>query len=276
MFPVGSGNTDPVPTGAWVRSPTARAARAGGRRSGRMAAEPSPTTREDPVQVQVRHQPSFAVARCLLAAGEPLRVESGAMLATSWGVQIEASVQGGLLKGLKRAALGGESLFVTTYTAPQGGGWVDVAANLPGDIVTVGITPQAPFFITRGCWIANSHGVEIETRFAGAQNLFGGEGGFVIQASGQGDVVLGAYGAVDTLELAPGEAVTVDSGHVVAYDASVQSRLRRAVEGRSLQSMKSGEGFVFDFAGPGRVMIQARNPRALISWLTAELPFSRG
>jgi uncharacterized protein (AIM24 family) len=39
--------------------------------------------------------------------------------------------------------------------------------------------------------------------------------------------------------------------------------------------MKSGEGFVFDFAGPGRVMIQARNPRALISWLTSELPFSR-
>lgn len=228
------------------------------------------------MQVQVRHQPSFAVARCLLAPGEPLRVESGAMLATSWGVQIEAAMQGGLLKGLKRAALGGESLFVTTYTAPQGGGWVDVAANLPGDIVTVAVTPDRPFFITRGCWIANSHAVEIETRFAGAQNLFGGEGGFVIQASGQGDVILGAYGAVDTLDLAPGEAVTIDSGHVVAYDSGVQSRLRRAVEGRSIQSMKSGEGFVFDFSGPGRVMIQARNPRALITWLTSELPFSRG
>ena len=155
------------------------------------------------MQVQVRHQPSFAVARCVLGPGEPLRVESGAMLASSWGVQVEASMQGGLLKGLKRAALGGESLFVTTYSAPQGGGWVDV------------------------------------------------------------------------VDLGPGEAVTVDSGHVVAYDAGVQSRLRRAVEGRSVQSLKSGEGFVFDFSGPGRVMIQTRNPRALIDWLTAELPFSR-
>lgn len=227
------------------------------------------------MQVQVRHQPSFAVARCLLAPGEPVRVESGAMLATSWGVQLEASMQGGMFGGLKRAALGGESLFVTTYTAPQGGGWVDVAANLPGDVVTVSVTPERPFFITRGCWIANSHGVEIQTRWGGAQNLFGGEGGFVIQATGQGDVVLGAYGAVDTLDLAPGEAVTVDSGHVVAYDAGVQSRLRRAVEGRSIQSLTSGEGFVFDFAGPGRVMIQARNPRALVEWLTNELPFSR-
>ena len=33
-------------------------------------------------------------------------------------------MQGGLLKGLKRAALGGESLFVTTYTAPRAAaGW---------------------------------------------------------------------------------------------------------------------------------------------------------
>jgi uncharacterized protein (TIGR00266 family) len=227
------------------------------------------------MQVQVRHQPSFAVVRCLLAPGEPIRVESGAMLATSYGVQLEASMQGGLLKGLKRSVLGGESLFITTYTAPQHGGWVDVAANLPGDAAVVTVTPDRPFYITRGCWIANSHAVQIQTQWAGMQNLFGGEGGFVIQAQGQGEVVLGAYGALDTLELAPGEAVTVDSGHVVAYDSGVQSRLRRAVEGRSIASLKSGEGLVFDFAGPGRVMIQSRNPRALIEWLTRELPFSR-
>jgi uncharacterized protein (TIGR00266 family) len=227
------------------------------------------------MQVQVRHQPSFTVVRCLLAPGEPVRVEAGAMLATSYGVALESSMQGGLLKGLKRSVLGGESLFVTTYTAPQNGGWVDLAANLPGDATVVTVTPDRPFYITRGCWIANSHGVQIQTQWAGMQSLFGGEGGFVIQAQGQGEVVLGAYGALDALDLAQGEAVTVDSGHLVAYDAGVQTRLRRAVEGRSIQSLKSGEGLVFDFAGPGRVLIQSRNPRALIEWLTRELPFSR-
>lgn len=227
------------------------------------------------MQVHVRHQPSFAVARCLLAPGEPLRAESGAMLATSWGVQIEATMQGGLMRSLRRAALGGESLYVTTFTAPQGGGWVDVAANLPGDISVVSIAPEHDFYITRGCWIANSHGVQIHTQWAGMQSLFGGEGGFVLQATGQGEVVLGSYGAIDAVDLGSGEAVTIDSGHVVAYDGGVQSRLRRAVEGRSIQSLKSGEGFVFDFAGPGRVMVQARNPRGLIDWLTTELPFSR-
>jgi uncharacterized protein (AIM24 family) len=35
------------------------------------------------------------------------------------------------------------------------------------------------------------------------------------------------------------------------------------------QSLKSGEGLVFDFAGPGRVLTQTRNPRGLVSWLQA-------
>ena len=227
------------------------------------------------MQVSIRHNPSFAVARCTLAGGETVRAESGAMMATSDGVDVQAQMQGGLMKSLKRSVLGGESLFVTTFAAPAQGGWVDVAANLPGDIVTVTVAPDRAFYITRGCWIANAHGVDMQTRWGGSQNLFGGEGGFVLQATGQGEVVLGSYGAVDTLDLGPGEAVTIDSGHVVAYDAGVQSRLRRAVEGRSVQSLKSGEGFVFDFSGPGRVMIQTRSLRALIDWLTTELPFSR-
>ena len=42
------------------------------------------------------------------------------------------------MKGLKRSFLGGESLFITTYTAPVVGGWVDVAHHLAGDIITVG------------------------------------------------------------------------------------------------------------------------------------------
>jgi uncharacterized protein (TIGR00266 family) len=227
------------------------------------------------MQVELRHQPSFSVARLHLAAGEPARVESGAMLAHSWGVALDAKIEGGLMKGLKRMALGGESLFVTTYTAPAEGGWVDVAANLPGDIRAEQLNPQRPLRITRGCWIANSYGVQIETQWAGMQNLFGGEGGFIINAVGDGVVVLGAYGAIDEINLGAGEAITVDSGHVVAFDATMQSRLRRAVEGRSIQSMKSGEGFVFDFAGPGRLLIQSRNPQALISWLTTSLPFQR-
>lgn len=227
------------------------------------------------MQVDVRHSPSFAVAHCGLAAGETVRAESGAMMATSDGVQIEASMQGGLMKSLRRGVLGGESFFITTYTAPGGGGWVDVAPALPGDVTTAEVTEQRALFIQRGSYVASESGVDIDSKWGGFKSLFGGEGGFLLRASGQGTVVLGCFGALDRIRLEAGDTVVIDSGHMVAFDDTVNFQLRRAVAGRSIQSLKSGEGFVFDFEGPGEVMIQSRNPGALVQWLTTVLPGSR-
>lgn len=224
------------------------------------------------MQVQLRHNPSFTVARCVLTGGEPLRVEGGAMIAHSAGVTLESKAQGGVMAGLKRSVLGGGSFFVTTYTAPAVGGWVDVAGVLPGDTVSIDVTPERPFFLRRGSWIANSHGVQIDTQWGGMANLFGGEGGFGFRASGQGQALVSIYGAVDIVDLEQGESVTIDTGHVVAYDLGVRFQMRRAVQGRSLQSMKSGEGWVFDFFGPGRVLLQSRNPEAFQQWVAEVSP----
>ena len=87
------------------------------------------------MEVHLRHNPSFAVARLYLAPNEPVKVEGGAMMAHSPGVQLQAKADGGIMAGLKRSVLSGESFFVTTYTAPPQGGWVDIAATLPGDLM---------------------------------------------------------------------------------------------------------------------------------------------
>jgi uncharacterized protein (TIGR00266 family) len=227
------------------------------------------------MQVQLRHDPAFTVARCVLAPGEPLRVEGGAMLAHSAGVLLESKAHGGVMAGLKRSMLGGGSFFVTTYTAPAQGGWVDVAGVLPGDTVSIDVTPDRPFFLRRGSWIANSYGVEVDTQWGGMANLFGGEGGFGFRASGQGEALVSIYGAVDIVDLEDGDMITIDTGHVVAYDLSVRFQMRRAVHGRTIQSMKSGEGWVFDFWGPGRVLLQSRNPDAFSQWIIAQVPQNR-
>ncbi|WP_233224901.1 TIGR00266 family protein [Nocardia sp. MDA0666] len=221
------------------------------------------------MQVVLRHNPSSTVARCFLAGGEPLRAETGAMVAHSAGVSLAAKAEGGFLAGLKRSVLAGESFFVSTFTAPPQGGWVDVAPALPGDMLALPIAPDRPYFISRGGWIANSHGVQVEAKWGGFANMFGGEGGFGLRAQGQGEVVVGVFGAIDVIDLQPGESVTIDCGHVVAYDLALKFGIRRAVSGRSLQSITSGEGLVFDFTGPGRVLLQTRNPGAFAAWAGA-------
>jgi uncharacterized protein (TIGR00266 family) len=225
------------------------------------------------MKVEIRHNPSFAVARCRLAGGEVVRAESGAMMATSAGVAVEAKMQGGMMKSLRRSMLGGESLFVTTYTAPPAGGWVDVAANLPGDLHVRTVSQTRAMFLSRGSYLASEGGVEIDTKWGGFKNLVGGEGGFLIRASGEGEVVVSCYGALDRLSLAPDESVVVDSGHMVAFEEGVAMVTRRVAG--TMASLKSGEGLVFEFTGPGELWTQTRNPSALVSWLTTVLPFSR-
>ena len=194
-------------------------------------------------------------------------------MATSADVAIEAKASGGLMKSLKRSVLGGESFFITTYTAPANGGWVDFAARLPGD--AIGLAVSEGLNITRGSYLCSDTSVEIDTSWGGFKNLAGGEGGFLVRASGQGQVVLAAYGAIDAADLGSGESVVVDSGHMVAWDNSVQTQLRKAAAGGLIQSAKSGEGFVFDIRGPGRIWTQSRNPSEFIAWMTSVLPFSR-
>lgn len=224
------------------------------------------------MNVDIRHSPAFAVARITLAAGEGVRAESGAMMATSAGVTVEAKAEGGLMKGFKRSLLGGESLFITRLTAGPQGGWVDCAARLPGDATVIDV--DGGVNLARSAWLCSSDGVEIDTKWGGFKNLVGGEGGFLVRAEGQGQVVASCYGALDVVTLAAGESIVIDSGHMVAFDDGVTYVTRKVTSGL-MQTLKSGEGLVFEFTGPGRLWTQTRNPGELITWLTAELPFSR-
>lgn len=225
------------------------------------------------MHVDVRHSPSFAVARVALDPGEAVRAESGAMMAHAAGVSIESKVQGGLMKGLKRSMLGGESLFMTTYTAGSDGGWVDVAARLPGDILSLPV--DGSLSLSKGSWLFSSGAVELDTKWGGFKNLAGGEGGFLVHATGTGEVGVACYGALDVVDLAAGESFVLDSGHMVAFSEGTTFQTRK-VAGGIMQTLKSGEGLVFEFAGPGRVWTQSRNPSELVAWLTNVLPFSRG
>ncbi len=226
------------------------------------------------MQVTIRHNPSYAVARCELAGGETLKVQPDAMIAHSPGVTLTAAADGGVMKGLKRKMLGGESFFITTYTAPAEGGWVDVATHLLGDSFSLDVSEGKGLLLSRGGWVASSTAIEIDAKWGGLKNLMGGEGGFIVRATGSGTLVLACFGALDIWDLAPGETFVLDTNHMVAYEESVNYTLRRAVEGRSIQSLKSGEGWVFEFVGPGRVYGQTRSPQSLMNWLQSTLTLS--
>lgn len=222
------------------------------------------------MKVELRHSPAYAVARCFIAPGETINVESGAMYAQTPGIQIRSEMQGGFLNSLKRSLLSGDSFFVSKFSAPDGG-WVDVVPTYPGDLFSLSVTPGSNLILTRGAWVASDIGVTLDTKFGGAKMFVGGEGLFTVKCSGQGEVVGAAYGAIDVHSLKQGEGLTVDTGHLVAYEESLRVNIRKAGTG-ILNSMKSGEGLVMDFVGPGDVITQSRNPSGFASFVSSLLP----
>ena len=65
-------------------------------------------------------------------------------------------------------------------------------------------------------------------------------------------VWLGGYGGI--IERDIGEEYIVDTGHLIAYDPSVD--LKVALSGGIFSSLFSGEGFVSKMQGPGKIYMQ--------------------
>ncbi len=222
------------------------------------------------MQIEIKHSPAFASASLTLAPNEQMKAEAGAMVYKTPSVDIQTSTQGGFMKGLRRS-LGGESFFMNTFTAGPEGGEVGVAPELAGDIVTWTLAGQT-VFLQSGAYLASAMGVEVDSKWGGAKTFFSGEGLIILRVSGHGEVLVSSYGAIESRELQPGQTLTVDTGHVVAWSEGVTYQVRKVGNWKS--TFLSGEGLVVDLTGPGVIYTQSRSPQAFLNWLIPKLPTS--
>jgi len=218
---------------------------------------------------EVLHQPSFSLAVVNLQAEQSIQAEAGAMVSMSANVELVSQMKGGLFGAIKRAA-GGESAFVSTFTARGGSGEVTFAPGAPGDIAAIEMTNQS-FFVQSSSYLAGDASLTVDTKWGGAKSFFGGEGLFVLLVQGQGLLLVSSFGAIHRKQLRPGERYVVDTGHLVAWEGTTQYTLRKAAAG-FFRSMMSGEGIVAEFTGPGELLIQTRNLAALAGLLKPFFP----
>ena len=216
-------------------------------------------------------KPSYTMATVTLEQGESLTAEAGAMVAHSETIDVDTSRgdSGGLFSSVKRSVLGGESFFRNTFTARDGPGEVSIAPVKPGDMDVFEMTDDA-VIVQSGGYVAAGPDVEITTDVGGLDTLFGGEGLFFLKAEGSGPLFLGSYGGLVEREVPAGETLTVDSGHLVAWDDEMAYDTRRV--GGLKETLLSGEGLVMDFEGPGTLWMQTRDYDAFIMDIASNLP----
>ncbi len=209
---------------------------------------------------EIEHTPSYSLLEVTLDAGESVVSDAGAMAWMDHGIDVKTSTRGGVLKGLKRALLSGESFFQNTYTARRPGVRIGFAPGPAGDIRHLHLENQE-LFLQKGAYLVSSEGVRCDAKFDGLRGFFN-EGLFILRVTGTGDLFFNSFGDIQEVEV-DGEYV-VDNGYAVAWEPSLSYRLSKA---RKIRSFLFSDQILLRFSGRGRVWVQSRSPHALASWV---------
>lgn len=221
------------------------------------------------MEYKILYEGAYPIIQCKLRQGESMQAESDAMVSMSATLDIEGSMNGGLLGGLARRMLTNESFFFQTVTARRGPGEVLFASSLPGGVIDVELDGSYALKVQKDGYLASTPGIQVTTKTQNlVQGLFSREGFFVLGVSGRGTVFLSSYGSIHPINLEAGEEVIVDNGHLVAWSDYMNYTIEKASNGW-MSSFMSGEMLVCRFRGPGTVLIQTRNPSAFASWIRA-------
>ena len=197
---------------------------------------------------------TLPVVLCYLDNGETMITEGGAMSWMSPNMAMETTSGGGLGKAFGRM-LAGENLFLNRYTA-KGEGMIAFASKFPGQVKAFEIGPGKEYIFQKKAFLAGEEGVSITTHFQkrAAAGFFGGEGFILQKISGKGIAFAEFDGHVVEYDLAAGQKIVVDSGHLAAMEASCSMDIQ-TVPGIK-NALLGGEGiFNTVITGPGRIWL---------------------
>jgi uncharacterized protein (TIGR00266 family) len=120
-----------------------------------------------------------------------------------------------------------------------------------------------------GSYLGSAPSLQLDTQFQGLKGLFTGESLSYLRVSGAGPLLLSAFGRIAEVNVE--DALTVDTGHVVAFEETLEYSVGKA-GGSWLHSWLAGEGIVMHFRGTGKLLVQSHNPDAFGRALGPRLP----
>lgn len=199
---------------------------------------------------------TLPVVICYVDQGEVLITEKGAMSWMSPNMKME-TVGGGVGKAFGRM-FSGESMFQNRYSSISGNGMIAFASSFPGQIKAFQIGPGRDMIVQKSGFLASEAGVQLSVFFQkklGA-GFFGGEGFIMQRLSGNGTAFVEFDGHIVEYDLAPGQQIIIDTGHLAAMEASCNLEIQ-SVKGIK-NKLLGGEGFFNTvITGPGRVYLQS-------------------
>ncbi len=202
----------------------------------------------------IEHRPSYSLLKVFLEPGESVTAEAGAMMLMKGDVEVKTHTGGGFVRALLRAVAATESFFVNTYIA-RSSAEIWFAPGVPGDIAAIELKGDE-WVVQDTSYLAHSGDIELSVAWRGFKGLFA-EGELVwLKLRGRGVAWVNSYGAIEKVELGPGERIVVDNFHFVAMPANTSYRVRKF--GGLKSFLFGGEGIVIEIEGPTTLYLQTR------------------
>lgn len=215
---------------------------------------------------------TLPVVICHLESGERMITESGGMAWMSPNMKMETTTNGGIGKAFGRM-FSGDSLFQNIYTAMGGPGMIAFASSFPGSIRPFDVAPGQEYILQKSAFLASEATVDLSMHFHKklGSGVFGGEGFILQKVSGYGTVFAEFDGHVVEYELAAGQQIVIDTGHLAAMSASCQMDIQTVPGVKNM--FFGGEGiFNTVVTGPGSVWLQTMPASAMASALAPFIP----
>ena len=215
---------------------------------------------------------TLPVVICHLESGERMITESGGMAWMSPNMKMETTTNGGIGKAFGRM-FSGDSIFQNIYTAMGGPGMIAFASSFPGSIRPFDVAPGQEYILQKSAFLASEATVDLSMHFHKklGSGVFGGEGFILQKVSGYGTVFAEFDGHVVEYELAAGQQIVIDTGHLAAMSASCQMDIQTVPGVKNM--FFGGEGiFNTVVTGPGNVWLQTMPASAMASALAPFIP----
>jgi len=218
------------------------------------------------LRYDIKYRPSYSMLVVNLDRGETITAEAGAMTYMNPSIEVHTRKrEKSLLGSLGLAIVGRQSFWVNDYTATQGPGELGLVSAPVGDIEMLEVKPDQGFVMQKAAYVASTQNVDLDVQWEGFTKGLFGQGLFMIRVTGNGNLFINTFGAVDKHTLRSGESMIIDNFHLVAFSSTCNYKVTKF--GGLKETLLGGEGLVTNITGPGDIYIQTKNLKEFVDWL---------
>ena len=220
------------------------------------------------LKFEIKYSPSYALLEVQLPEDGHIIAEAGALTYMSRNIEVETRTrmkEMGIWGTIKVSLLGGETLFITDYSAKGSPGKAGFVSAPLGDITHLEVAPNKGYIIQSSTYIASTIGVNLDTEWQGFTKGLFGQNLFMLKTQGEGDIFINTFGAIDKHELGAGESLVVDNYHLAALSDTCSYSVR--MFGGLKSTILGGEGLITEVTGPGEVYVQTKNVKEFVDWI---------